>query len=141
MYVVKRNELESEGNDFELFVHTSLQMKASKINSTWNQFIFLDITSQEGTYPCDSCGKVYRQARNLWRHRRLKCGLPPSLVKFYCNQCNKTYAREYNFRQHQKECGKEPGFSCILCNYRSHHEYDLKKHMLSTHPGTFLSPS
>lgn len=53
---------------------------------------------------------------------------------YECNQCGNLYRWYGNLRQHQNfECGKEPRFSCPLCNKQFKQKSNMKTHIKNVH--------
>lgn len=47
--------------------------------------------------------------------------------------CGKAYSTDASLRFHKYECGKEPSFQCLYCEYRAKRNTTLTKHMRSKH--------
>lgn len=53
---------------------------------------------------------------------------------FKCCCCGRLYKYRKNLFKHMKyECGKEPGFSCPHCSYKSKQKSNLKCHIAIQH--------
>ncbi|KAE8747843.1 hypothetical protein FOCC_FOCC005455 [Frankliniella occidentalis] len=53
-----------------------------------------------------------------------------------CEACGRLYNHRASYYCHRKyECGKEPQFQCPYCPQRSKRIGNLKKHVLTVHPG------
>ncbi|KAJ8958179.1 hypothetical protein NQ318_006119 [Aromia moschata] len=53
-------------------------------------------------------------------------------VRWPCLQCGKSYKWKTALQRHTKfECGKDPGFCCPLCDYKSYRKEHLKLHLLT----------
>ena len=68
------------------------------------------------------------------------CDILPSVALNYspglfpCTMCGKVYRWHRNLQSHiRQECGKEPGFLCPYCPYRSKIKSNLKKHIQFKH--------
>ena len=54
-----------------------------------------------------------------------------------CTVCNRVYNWPRSLRRHiQLECGKQPQFQCVYCQYKFKHKYSLVRHIASAHPGS-----
>ncbi|XP_014250719.1 longitudinals lacking protein-like isoform X4 [Cimex lectularius] len=50
--------------------------------------------------------------------------------RHYCNGCGRSYRYVHNLERHRRlECGKEAGYSCQSCPYRSKHKHNLLRHI------------
>lgn len=49
------------------------------------------------TYPCRSCGRVYKHRGNLRRHEVYECGKTP---QFECPHCVKRFHQQSNLKRH-----------------------------------------
>lgn len=53
---------------------------------------------------------------------------------FVCGDCGRTYKLKSSLRNHRKwECGKEPQFKCIYCNYKAKQKMHMVRHMVRMH--------
>lgn len=53
---------------------------------------------------------------------------------FTCTPCGRKYKWKRSLTQHLRhECGKEPQQICHMCNYKTHHSYQLNRHLRSVH--------
>lgn len=51
-----------------------------------------------------------------------------------CDGCNRAYRWRRGLIQHKRyECGKEPQFSCGVCDYKSKTKGNLKQHIFKRH--------
>ncbi|KAF6202968.1 hypothetical protein GE061_003376 [Apolygus lucorum] len=58
-----------------------------------------------------------------------------NLGNFRCDKCFKFYKYKSNLHRHVKmECGKEPGFFCPHCSYKSYQKGHVVTHVFSKHP-------
>lgn len=111
-----------------------------------------------GSYPCDTCKKIYTTPINLKNHinnvhnmiKRHKCtkcderfteyiqrqkhivevhGVAP--LKYKCNACEKTFDRKYMVSHHMKKDHlEERDYQCEKCSYTCFKKTDLKLHMI-----------
>uniref|UniRef100_A0A8D9EW19 Longitudinals lacking protein, isoforms A/B/D/L n=2 Tax=Cacopsylla melanoneura TaxID=428564 RepID=A0A8D9EW19_9HEMI len=59
--------------------------------------------------------------------------------QFTCYKCNKKYNRISTLRNHLRyECGKEPKFKCMYCDYRSKRKGNVVSHIRTVHKNFFL---
>ncbi|XP_024080816.1 zinc finger protein 62-like [Cimex lectularius] len=114
-------------------------------------------------FQCDGCPRRYMNKRSLYNHRKYECGRKPPiwcphceyysflrslylivsipfffLGKFHrCDICNKVYKNEKSLKRHKRyECGVDPQFSCIHCDYKSKQRVSLMRHIACRHtPG------
>lgn len=57
----------------------------------------------------------------------------PIVEDFYC-VCGKKYKSRHTLTRHLKlECGKEPGYSCPFCSYRTKQNSNLSRHINTVH--------
>ncbi|XP_058796158.1 zinc finger protein 93-like [Phymastichus coffea] len=85
---------------------------------------------------CKQCGKSYK-----WYECDPLEGIDPLLLptsgnkkRISCERCGKTYSQQCTLWRHKKyECGKEAGFSCDQCNYRTKRRDNLKSHIINRH--------
>ncbi|XP_073968557.1 longitudinals lacking protein, isoforms A/B/D/L-like isoform X2 [Rhodnius prolixus] len=50
---------------------------------------------------------------------------------FICDNCGRTYKYQRALHRHSKyECGKEPQFTCPLCERRFKQKINMKKHYM-----------
>lgn len=55
-----------------------------------------------------------------------------------CKSCEKSYKVLRSLQRHQKyECGKDAQFQCELCDHKSKHKSDAKKHFRYVHMKMF----
>ncbi|XP_050455543.1 protein jim lovell-like isoform X9 [Cataglyphis hispanica] len=115
-----------------------------------------------GRYNCESCGKTYRTVNSLKFHRTIECRKDPSFACIFCNyksyrksepfgrhkivtridltmpyqcqKCFKYYKTRGSLYNHRQICGKAKKFRCICCNYLSHNETDVIRHINRLHP-------
>lgn len=58
----------------------------------------------------------------------------PDPTRFYCVDCTKSFKNNSHYSRHRKfECGKEPSFGCLYCQYRSHRKDAVTRHMKTRH--------
>ncbi|CAH1964191.1 unnamed protein product [Acanthoscelides obtectus] len=61
---------------------------------------------------------------------------------YQCPNCAKTYKYSASLYNHVKyECGKEPGFMCSFCSYKTKRKHSLKDHLIAVHgvePANFI---
>lgn len=48
-------------------------------------------------YPCPRCGRDYSQSKNMRRHFRLECGIPP---RYQCSHCTLRFKRNNQLKNH-----------------------------------------
>ena len=83
-------------------------------------------------YPCETCGKVFKQQTNLCRHKKQHKGVR---ALFLCLKCNRNYTRKDTLQKHLKkgkcfESGNE--FECKKCRKTYKRKSSLNRH-LRTH--------
>lgn len=55
------------------------------------------IQCEADSFPCSTCGKMYRRSRSLWRHQKFECGKNP---QFLCLSCPATFYQKSNLKLH-----------------------------------------
>ncbi|XP_058796155.1 zinc finger protein 761-like [Phymastichus coffea] len=107
-------------------------------------------------FKCIKCGKSYNHVKNLKRHEKYECGMPPKFECYppnwnqplhrqtwptpntkrnsvACGKCGKSYSTAGNLSRHEKyECGKAPGFRCSECSYKSYYRFNMERHLVIT---------
>lgn len=83
-------------------------------------------------YPCETCGKVFKQQTNLYRHKKQHKGVR---ALFLCLKCNRNYTRKDILQKHLKkgkcfESGNE--LECKKCRKKYKQKCSLNRH-LRTH--------
>lgn len=58
---------------------------------------------RDGKYACSTCGKAYKAATSLSRHKRLECGVQPSEI---CPICNRRFRHKFVLTSHISGCEK-----------------------------------
>ena len=86
---------------------------------------------------CPYCGKQVRDL-NLTTHIRTKqCDRPEeerTLVRFQCDQCEKTFTHKKGLRDHIKNVhNQEKNFKCELCDYKSFSKANVYLHVKRVH--------
>nr|CAI5865352.1 unnamed protein product [Callosobruchus analis] len=86
---------------------------------------------KEPAFSCDEC--EYRCTRRnvlVLHYKKKHCSL---LAQFACD-CGKMYSQYRNLYRHQKqECGKEPAFRCLNCDYKCFRRNVMIMHYKSKH--------
>ena len=62
------------------------------------------IKNADGNYECSVCGKAYKSASSLYRHRR---DHNPNITGFHCDKCDGTFKRLEYLKKHEKLCQEE----------------------------------
>ena len=62
------------------------------------------IKNAEGNYECSVCGKTYKSASSLYRHRR---DHNPNFTGFHCDKCGGTFKRLEYLKKHEPLCQEE----------------------------------
>lgn len=53
---------------------------------------------------------------------------------FACTKCDKIYNARRNLVRHiNSECGKEPKYTCVFCNYRNYRRNEIINHIKKKH--------
>lgn len=59
--------------------------------------------------------------------------------KYVCPKCDKVYNARRNLIRHiNLECGKEPKYNCMYCDYKNHRRNEINKHIRKKH-GVFMN--
>ncbi|CAH1782398.1 unnamed protein product [Owenia fusiformis] len=80
------------------------------------------------TYPCH-CGKQYKQAVSLARHKRLEHD--KNHETYQCH-CGKLFSRKDRLKRHEK-LHKTPEHKCTECESVFHRSESLRNHVISRH--------
>lgn len=89
-----------------------------------------------GGYQCDLCGKPFRCAEYMKRHRLTHDPNHEALKSsFTCEECGKEFVKEVNFKRHVlKHRGQLPTFRCDQCGKEISSKQSFEAH-LRTHTG------
>ncbi|KAJ9593951.1 hypothetical protein L9F63_014592 [Diploptera punctata] len=82
------------------------------------------------TYPCPTCGKVFKVPAMLRTHERVHTGERP----FLCSLCSRSFTQLYALRNHELQHRGESPYPCEQCGKGFFRPSDLEKHM-RTHTG------
>ncbi|XP_064460333.1 zinc finger protein OZF-like [Ornithodoros turicata] len=116
------------------------------------------VPKPERVYPCEMCGKEFKQRYNLWRHvDRLhgkgcgyKCDTCGKLFKkssalkvhdlihsgtrpFECSVCRKAFSQKHHLLRHRLVHLPRSSIVCALCKKVFHHSSLFFSHMLEQH--------
>ncbi|XP_047184831.1 zinc finger protein 37-like [Scophthalmus maximus] len=86
--------------------------------------------TEEKSFKCDICGKVFTTKPGLHNHMKIHTGEKPYL----CKMCGKRFNNLSNMKRHMKTHTGEKPYSCSICGKRFSAFSDTKKH-LRTHTG------
>lgn len=54
--------------------------------------------------------------------------------RYFCKNCCKSYKHKRHLSSHLRyECGKDPGFECMVCKRKFYQKYTLNAHLRQTH--------
>lgn len=73
-----------------LFTVITLLRREGDLQEIINQY-------QTDSFPCSTCGKMYRRSRSLWRHQKFECGKDP---QFLCSSCPAKFYQKSNLKLH-----------------------------------------
>ena len=79
------------------------------------------------TYPCPTCGKVFKVPAMLRTHQRVHTGERP----FLCSLCSRSFTQMYALRNHEQQHRGESPYPCEQCGKGFFRPSDLEKHMRS----------
>ncbi|BES96193.1 Zinc finger protein [Nesidiocoris tenuis] len=82
-------------------------------------------------YACASCDFKTWFIRDYQSHSYIHTGERP----FGCHHCGHTAKRKSHIRMHIESCTKKR-FSCPYCNFESRYQYEGRKHISQSHPGS-----
>ena len=82
-------------------------------------------------YPCEECGKTFRQKGNLKKHMLVHS----ENRLFNCKQCDKKFKFPEQLRRHELWHATGPRFFCDLCDKAFVMEFEIKKHLNTIHGG------
>ncbi|KAL0481479.1 zinc finger protein [Acrasis kona] len=87
--------------------------------------------SDDGSYVCDVCEKVFKDRSNLVKHIRTHTREKP----FTCPECDKSFAHSQTLKEHLNTHGNKKPYSCEHCNKSFANDANLKRHV-RTHTNT-----
>lgn len=82
------------------------------------------IHGNEKEYQCDVCKKQFRQLSNLKTHRKIHTGEK----NYNCSVCKKAFRQAIHLKVHEKIHYGEKEFKCNLCNQTFRQSTHLQKH-------------
>ncbi|XP_050717311.1 trithorax group protein osa-like [Eriocheir sinensis] len=84
------------------------------------------VTTGEGTFRCQDCGKLFNRMCYLTQHRTTYHeGEKP----FKCGTCGKRFPDELAFSDHQNKHAGDKPYKCEVCPKQFNHKTDLRRHM------------
>ena len=83
-------------------------------------------------YYCSDCGQGYVKKDRLREHREI---IHLGLRKFQCQQCSKTFTRDYCLKMHAVTHTNEFPYKCELCGkqYKETNKQRYKQHIEKCH--------
>ncbi|PSN34219.1 hypothetical protein C0J52_13129 [Blattella germanica] len=79
------------------------------------------------SYPCTTCGKVFKVPAMLRTHERVHTGERP----FLCSFCTRSFTQLYALRNHEQQHRGEYPYPCKECGKGFFRPSDLEKHVRS----------
>ena len=104
-------------------------MKVTEITTT------NPVVNHEGhkDHKCESCGKMFTQARDLKSHIHMIHNNESSQTNYDCDICGKSFTLKQNLTRHRKKHSQD--HQCSSCDKVFALEKDFKKHILVIHDG------
>lgn len=87
---------------------------------------------KEGSYPCETCGRIFRQRFILTRHQLIHAKEKP----FICTICQKGFSDKSTYNKHLRiHTGLKP-YSCHVCKKTFSQSGNMRRHMRVMHSPT-----
>ena len=113
--------------------------KSSPINSTDTKPFMCEtrkqsaecgpLDSDDQSYPCPTCGKLFRHKHNLRKHKQIHVTGRP----YVCDICNKGFRQQSVLRTHIKSHMNKTSHVCHICNRVLTSELFLQRHIKLAH--------
>ncbi|KAM9296699.1 zinc finger protein 335 [Gastrophryne carolinensis] len=88
------------------------------------------LMTQNTTYPCPICNRVYSMQKRLTQHMKSHSSEKPHM----CDKCGKAFKKKYTFKMHlltHLHCVDESRYKCEFCEYVCEDRKQLLNHQLT----------